>query len=76
MKILLTTDWYKPTINGVVTSVDNLCSGLTALGHEVRIATLSGLVHSMREGNVSYYGWSAWASFTRRRDFRSRGIKR
>ena len=56
MKILLTTDWYKPTINGVVTSVDNLCSGLTALGHEVRIATLSGLVHSMREGNVSYYG--------------------
>ena len=56
MKILLTTDWYKPTINGVVTSVDNLCSGLTALGHEVRIAALSGLVHSMREGNVSYYG--------------------
>ena len=24
MKILLTTDWYKPVVNGVVTSVINL----------------------------------------------------
>lgn len=24
MKVLITTDWYKPTINGVVTSVSML----------------------------------------------------
>ena len=28
MKILITTDWYKPVINGVVTSVTNLEEGL------------------------------------------------
>lgn len=27
MKILITTDWYKPVINGVVTSVTNLEEG-------------------------------------------------
>ena len=27
MKILLTTDWYKPVVNGVVTSVINLKKG-------------------------------------------------
>ncbi len=42
MKILITTDWYKPAVNGVVTSVDNLRKGLIREGHEVRILTLSG----------------------------------
>lgn len=41
MKILITTDWYKPVINGVVTSVINLKSELEKLGHEVRVLTLS-----------------------------------
>ncbi|MGP1569634.1 MAG: glycosyltransferase [Eubacteriales bacterium] len=41
MKILITTDWYKPVINGVVTSVLNLKYELERLGHEVRILTLS-----------------------------------
>lgn len=41
MKILITTDWYKPVINGVVTSVTNLEEGLRGAGHDVRILTLS-----------------------------------
>lgn len=40
MKILITSDWYAPTVNGVVTSVLNLQRGLEAMGHEVRILTL------------------------------------
>ncbi len=54
MKILITTDWYKPAINGVVTSVENLRSGLERAGHDVRIVTLSGNIHSRREDNVYY----------------------
>ena len=54
MRILITTDWYKPVINGVVTSVDSLTRGLTAAGHEVRVLTLSRSVHSSRVGNVYY----------------------
>lgn len=56
MKILLTTDWYKPVINGVVTSVINLADGLTSLGHEVRILTLSGNRRSYQNENVTYIG--------------------
>ena len=56
MKILLTTDWYKPVINGVVTSVVNLANGLEALGHEVRVLTLSPNRHSSCDGKVTYIG--------------------
>ncbi len=56
MKILITTDWYKPVVNGVVTSVENLTDGLMMAGHEVRIVTLSGNIHSRKEGNVYYVG--------------------
>ena len=56
MKILITTDWYRPVVNGVVTSVDNLTKGLILAGHEVRVLTLSGNVHSRKEGNVYYIG--------------------
>lgn len=56
MKILITTDWYAPVINGVVTSVLNLTDGLRALGHEVRILTLSENLHSHTEDNVTYIG--------------------
>lgn len=56
MKILITTDWYKPVINGVVTSVDNLCSELLKMGFEVRILTLSNSPHSYKKGNVYYIG--------------------
>ena len=36
MKILITTDWYRPVINGVVTSVLNLTEQLEKRGHEVK----------------------------------------
>lgn len=54
MKILITTDCYRPVINGVVTSVVNLAEGLEALGHEVQILTLANGPKSYREGNVTY----------------------
>ena len=56
MKVLITTDWYKPVINGVVTSATNLEEGLRKAGHDVRILTLSSNLHSYREGNVIYIG--------------------
>ena len=40
MKVLLTTDFYRPTINGVVTSTVNLSEGLKERGHEVCVLTL------------------------------------
>ena len=56
MKILITTDWYAPVINGVVTSVLNLVQGLSDLGHDVRVLTLSGSTHSYKSENVYYIG--------------------
>ena len=56
MKILITTDWYKPVINGVVTSVTNLEEGLRGAGHDVRILTLSNDLHSYRKENVTFIG--------------------
>ena len=41
MKVLITTDWYAPVINGVVTSVLNLERELRKKGHEVKILTLA-----------------------------------
>ena len=54
MKILITTDLYTVTTNGVVTSVRNLYDELVADGHDVRILTLSGNNKSRREGHVYY----------------------
>lgn len=56
MRILITTDWYKPVINGVVTSVLNLSEGLRKRGHEVKILTLSSDRHYYEEDNVIYMG--------------------
>ena len=56
MKVLITTDWYAPVINGVVTSVLMLRRELEARGHEVRIVTLSNSMHSYKDGNVYYMG--------------------
>ena len=52
MKILLTTDWYKPVVNGVVTSVINLKKELESRGHEVRVLTLSRSYESYAENGV------------------------
>ncbi len=54
MKVLVTTDLYTTETNGVVTSVKNLVEVLTALGHDVRILTISDGPHSSRIGNVYY----------------------
>ncbi len=56
MKILITSDWYKPAVNGVVTSILNLKSGLEQLGHQVKILTLSSTTHSYEENGVIYIG--------------------
>ena len=56
MKVLITTDWYEPVINGVVTSVMNLSRKLRERGHEVKILTLSRTYHSYIEGDVIYAG--------------------
>ncbi len=54
MKILITTDWYQPVINGVVTSVVNLSDELRQRGHEVKILTLSRNHHTYIDGDVIY----------------------
>ena len=53
-KILITTDLYTVSTNGVVTSVQNLFDELTAMGHDVRILTISDTLHSHKEGAVYY----------------------
>lgn len=54
MKILITTDLFKPAINGVVTSIMNLEKELEEQGHEVRILSVSSNSTSYKEGNVYY----------------------
>ncbi|MCI8910553.1 MAG: glycosyltransferase family 4 protein [Oscillibacter sp.] len=56
MKILITSDWYTPAVNGVVTSVKNLRRALEDRGHEVRILTLSPTARSREEHGVTYLG--------------------
>lgn len=40
MKILITSDWYKPVINGVVTSVENLKKGLEMEGQSMPVLSI------------------------------------
>lgn len=54
MKVLITTDWYAPVVNGVVTSVLNLKRELEERGHDVRVLTLSTREYSYQEKNVYY----------------------
>ena len=56
MKILITSDLYKPSINGVVASILSLKQGLEERGHEVKILTLSPNMNSYVEGDVTYIG--------------------
>ena len=56
MKILITSDWYIPAVNGVVTSVKNLRRELEARGHEVRVLTLSQNRRSCKRDGVTYLG--------------------
>lgn len=54
MKILITTDLFSAPTNGVVTSVNNLREELTKKGHDVRVLTLSGSLHTYKDGSVYY----------------------
>lgn len=56
MKILITTDWYAPVVNGVVVSVLLLQRELEKLGHEVRVVTLAPGLRSFRKGQIYYIG--------------------
>ena len=56
MRILITSDWYYPVVNGVVRSVMNLIEYLEGRGHEVRVLTLSNTTKSYRDGKVYYVG--------------------
>lgn len=56
MKILIASDWYAPTVNGVVTSVLNLQRELEEQGHEVRVLTLSQSLRTRVRGSVTYIG--------------------
>lgn len=56
MKILITTDWYVPCINGVVTSVLNLQKELLERGHDVRVLTLSQTIRSETSEDVTRIG--------------------
>lgn len=54
MKILITTDLYTTSTNGVVTSVRNLMEELTKKGHELRVLTVSEKLKSHVDGNIYY----------------------
>jgi len=54
MKILITTDVYKPLINGVVTAVEQMEKQLKDQGHEVRIITLSMTHQSSKNKNIYF----------------------
>lgn len=56
MKILLTTDTWVPTVNGVVTSTVNLRAELTARGHDVRVLTLADGCHTRQADGVTFLG--------------------
>jgi 1,2-diacylglycerol 3-alpha-glucosyltransferase len=58
MKVLITTDWYEPVVNGVVVSVLNLKEELQKAGHDVKILTLSPNHFSYRQDEVYYI--SSW----------------
>lgn len=54
MKILLTSDLFAPSVNGVVVSFMNLYNELKNMGHDVRILTLSKEDNSYVEGDVYF----------------------
>lgn len=56
MKVLITSDWYYPVVNGVVRSILNLKKYLEDQGHEVRVLTLSNSTKSFRKDEVYYIG--------------------
>lgn len=56
LRVLLTTDWWEPIVNGVVASVTTLRRELEALGCEVRVLTLSPGLRTRREQGIYRIG--------------------
>lgn len=56
LRVLLTTDWWEPVVNGVVASVTTLRRELLALGCDVRVLTLSPELRAHREADVYRIG--------------------
>ena len=76
MKILITTDLYLPTLNGVVTSILNLKQELIKRGHKVRILTLQQDQQVEDEQNTYYIkSISAGKVYPQARIMRSLGNK-
>lgn len=51
-RVLLLTDSYRPTVNGVVASIDELRQGLLEAGHEVRVLTVGPTRRTTFDGEV------------------------
>ncbi|WP_299519708.1 glycosyltransferase [uncultured Serinicoccus sp.] len=51
-RVLLLTDSYRPTVNGVVSSVDALRQGLLDAGHDVRVLTVGPTRRTTFDGQV------------------------
>lgn len=54
MKILLVTDAYTHLTSGVATVVATLSDAYRTKGHDVKVLTISGDIHSHREDNAYY----------------------
>ncbi len=51
-RVLLLSDSYRPTVNGVVTSIDELRQGLLEAGHDVRVLTVGPGRRTTFDGSV------------------------
>lgn len=56
MKILISSEWYEPIPNGVVTSITNLKRELENMGHEVRVLTMSRDLFTYKSDGIYYFG--------------------
>ncbi|MGY5763697.1 glycosyltransferase family 4 protein [Brachybacterium sp. DNPG3] len=56
LRVLITTDWWEPVVNGVVASVTTLRRELQALGCDVRVLTLSPGIRTRSEEGVYRLG--------------------
>lgn len=56
LRVLLTTDWWEPVVNGVVASVLTLRRELELLGCDVRVLTLSPGLRTSREPGIYRIG--------------------
>ncbi|MFC7373734.1 MULTISPECIES: glycosyltransferase [unclassified Brachybacterium] len=63
LRVLLTTDWWEPVVNGVVASVATLRRELIALGCDVRVLTLSQGIRTRSEPGVYRIGSVSAAMF-------------